>query len=40
MNFLDKYNIKITDQELLKTAFTHTSYANENKKESNEKKWS
>ena len=29
MNFLDKYNIKITDQELLKTALTHSSYSNE-----------
>lgn len=29
MNFLDKYNIKITDQELLQTALTHSSYSNE-----------
>ena len=29
MNFLDKYNIKITNQELLKTALTHSSYSNE-----------
>lgn len=29
MNFLDKYNIKITNQELLETALTHSSYSNE-----------
>lgn len=29
MNFLDKYNIKITNQELLNTALTHSSYSNE-----------
>ena len=29
MNFLDKYNIKITNQKLLKTALTHSSYSNE-----------
>ena len=29
MNFLDKYNIKINNQELLNTALTHSSYSNE-----------
>lgn len=29
MNFLDKYGINIKDKELLLTALTHTSYANE-----------
>ena len=29
MNFLDKYNIKITNQKLLATALTHSSYSNE-----------
>lgn len=30
MNFLDKYNIKIDNQELLQMALTHSSYSNEN----------
>lgn len=29
MNFLEKYNIKIKDQELLNMALTHSSYSNE-----------
>ena len=29
MNFLDKFNIKINNQELLNTALTHSSYSNE-----------
>ena len=29
MNFLDKYNIKITDKDLMNTALTHSSYSNE-----------
>ena len=29
MNFLDKYNIKINNQELLNIALTHSSYSNE-----------
>ena len=29
MNFLDKYNINITNKDLLLEALTHTSYANE-----------
>lgn len=29
MNFLDKYNIKIKNKELLNTALTHSSYSNE-----------
>lgn len=29
MNFLDRFNIKIKDQELLNTALTHSSYSNE-----------
>ena len=29
MNFLDKYNVKIKDQNLLNTALTHSSYSNE-----------
>ena len=31
MNFLEKYGIKITNQELLLTALTHSSYSNEHK---------
>ncbi len=31
MNFLNKYNLKITDEELLKLALTHSSYSNEHK---------
>ena len=29
MNFLDKFNIQINNQELLNTALTHSSYSNE-----------
>ena len=29
MNFLDKFNVQINNQELLNTALTHSSYANE-----------
>ncbi len=29
MNFLEKYNIKLTNPELLETALTHSSYSNE-----------
>ena len=36
-NFENSIDYKFENIELLKTAFTHTSYANENKKESNEK---
>ena len=36
-NFEKDIGYKFKNIELLKTAFTHTSYANENKKESNEK---
>ncbi len=36
-NFENEINYKFKDINLLKTAFTHTSYANENKLESNEK---
>ena len=36
-NFENSIDYKFKNIELLKTAFTHTSYANENKKESNEK---
>lgn len=35
--FQDEIGYKFNNIELLKTALTHTSYANENKKESNEK---
>ena len=31
MDFLEKFNIKVNDLELLKTALTHSSYANEYK---------
>ncbi len=31
MNFLSKYNINITNKDLLLTALTHSSYSNENK---------
>ena len=31
MNFLEKYNIDIKNKELLLTALTHSSYANEHK---------
>ncbi len=37
MNFLEKYGIKIQDQELLTTALTHSSYANEHNLESYER---
>ncbi len=37
MNFLEKYGIKISDENLLLTALTHSSYANENKCESYER---
>lgn len=37
MNFLDKYGIKINNQDLLLTALTHSSYANENNCESYER---
>ena len=37
MQFLDKYNIKAHDLSLYETAFTHTSYANENNIESYER---
>lgn len=37
MNFLKKYNIEITDKELLLTAFTHSSYSNEHNVESYER---
>lgn len=36
-NFENSIGYKFKNIELLKTAFTHTSYANENKKQSNEK---
>ena len=29
MNFLDKYGIKIENEELFKMALTHSSYSNE-----------
>jgi len=37
MNFLEKYGIKIKNQELLLSALTHTSFAYENKVESYER---
>lgn len=37
MNFLEKYNIKIDNQELLLTALTHSSYAYENNCENYER---
>ncbi len=37
MNFLDKYDIKISNQKLLKTALTHSSYSNEHKVENYER---
>ncbi len=37
MNFLEKYGIKIKDENLLLTALTHSSYANENNCESYER---
>ena len=37
MNFLEKYNIKINNKNLLQTALTHSSYANENNTESYER---
>ena len=37
MEILDKLNIKPNDIELYKTAFTHTSYSNENDCESYER---
>ncbi len=37
MNFLDKFNIKIKDKELLLTALTHSSYAHEHNVESYER---
>lgn len=37
MNFLEKYNINIKNKELLLTAMTHTSYANEHNCDSYER---
>lgn len=37
MKFLDKFNIKVKDENLIITALTHTSYANEHKVESYER---
>ena len=37
MNFLDQFNIKIKNKELLLTALTHSSYANEHKVDSYER---
>jgi len=37
MKFLEKYGIKIKNQELLKTALTHTSYSNEHNCENYER---
>ena len=37
MELLDKLGIKPNNMELYETAFTHTSYANENKVESYER---
>ena len=37
MKILDELNIKTDNLELYETAFTHTSYANENKKVSYER---
>ena len=37
MDFLEKYNIKIKDKNLLLTALTHSSYSNENNCESYER---
>jgi ribonuclease III len=37
MNFLEKYGIRINNKELLLTALTHTSYANEHNCESYER---
>lgn len=37
MKFLEKYGIKIQNEELLKTALTHTSYSNEHNCESYER---
>ena len=37
MDFLNKFNIKINDLELLNTALTHSSYANEHNCESYER---
>lgn len=37
MNFLEKYNINIKDKEVLLTALTHSSYANEHNVESYER---
>ena len=37
MNFLEKYNIKFENEELLKTALTHSSYSNEHDAENYER---
>lgn len=37
MKFLDKFNIKMQNEDLIITALTHTSYANEHKVESYER---
>ncbi len=37
MKFLDKFNIKMKNEELITTALTHTSYANEHNVESYER---
>ena len=31
MDFLNKFNIKIKNKELMQTALTHSSYSNEHK---------
>ena len=38
MDFLDKFNIHIKNKELLLTALTHSSYANEHDLESYERR--
>jgi len=37
MDIFKKFNIKVNDESLFETAFTHSSYANENNIESNER---